>query len=311
MNRRTAMIATGAALASAALPPAPALAQGASGSHRVPVGALEAFVVTDGFNVRPDATQGLVVNATPAQVTAAMQAAGMTPPSMQNPYNITAVKTPRGVVLVDAGTGGIAGPQSGRVPANLRAIGIEPAQVTLIIHTHFHGDHIGGLTDAQGVAQFPNAEIAVPEGEWAYWMDEGEASRAPEGRRPAFANARRRFAPYMAKVRRFAPGATIAPGFTAVASNGHAPGHTSILVADGATQLLVIGDAITTPAFFLPNPEWYPGFDMDPAMAVATRRALLDRAAADRLQIVGYHFPMPATGRVERSGSGFRLVPAA
>ncbi len=103
----------------------------------------------------------------------------------------------------------------------------------------------------------------------------------------------------------------MAPGITAVASNGHSPGHTSFLVADGSAQLLVIGDAVTTPALFMANPEWYPVFDMDPAKAIATRRAMLDRAATDRIQVVGYHFPFPATGRVERAALGYRLVPAA
>jgi len=103
----------------------------------------------------------------------------------------------------------------------------------------------------------------------------------------------------------------VAPGITAVASNGHSPGHTSFLVADGSAQLLVIGDAVTTPALFMANPEWYPVFDMDPAKAIATRRAMLDRAATDRIQVVGYHFPFPATGRVERAALGYRLVPAA
>jgi glyoxylase-like metal-dependent hydrolase (beta-lactamase superfamily II) len=149
------------------------------------------------------------------------------------------------------------------------------------------------------------------EREWVFWNDAGEESRATEARRPGFANVRRRFAPYQARITRFAAEAEVAPGIRAVATNGHSPGHTSFLIADGSAQTLVIGDAITTPAFFMVNPDWFPMFDMDPTMAVETRKRLLDRAATDRIQVVGYHFDMPATGRVERAGTGYRLVPAA
>lgn len=301
---RRAALAAGAGLA---LAPRLANAQQAGPAfHRVQVGGLETFVVTDGFVMRADATQGLVVNAQPAQAAAALQAAGIQGTAIQNPFNVTVVRTPAGLVMLDAGRGAA----DSRLVANLRAAGLDPAQVTTIVHTHFHGDHIGGLASNEGAANFPNARVLVPEREWNFWTDAGEESRAPEGRRPGFALVRRRFAAYEGKVERFAPGAQVAPGVTAVASNGHSPGHTSFLVADGSAQLLVIGDAITTPAFFMFNPEWYPIFDMDPPAAVATRKALLDRAATDRIPIVGYHFDMPATGRVERAGSGYRLVPA-
>lgn len=298
------ILRAGAAVAQGAAPPVvgPAF-------HRFRVGALTVTVVTDGSNVRGDVRQGLVVNASGEQVTTAMQAAGIPGTAMRNPYNVTFVETPRGLVAFDVGTGGV-GAETGALPANMRAAGLDPAQVTLIVHTHFHGDHIGGLATNEGAALFPQARIAVPEREWAFWTDAGEESRAAEGRRPGFALVRRRFAPYAARIERFAPGAEVAPGIHAVATNGHSPGHTSYLIADGREQVLVIGDAVTTPAFFMANPSWYPVFDMDPTMAVETRQRLLDRAATERMPVIGYHFDMPATGRVERAGTGYRLVPS-
>jgi glyoxylase-like metal-dependent hydrolase (beta-lactamase superfamily II) len=279
--------------------------------HRFDVGALKVTVVTDGTNVRADATQGLVVNATPEQVRGAMTAAGIAGPAMRNPFNVTFVETPRGLVALDVGTGGAPGSGIGVLRDNMRAAGLDPARVVLIAHTHFHGDHIGGLTANDGAALFPQAAVAVPEREWAFWNDAGEESRATEARRPGFANVRRRFAPYLERVTRFAPEAEVAPGIRAVATNGHSPGHTSFLISDGTAQALVIGDAITTPAFFMVNPDWLPMSDMDTAMAAETRKRLLDRAATERMLVVGYHFDMPATGRVERAGTGYRLVPAA
>ena len=308
MIDRRSLLAAGTA---AALVPRLAVAQAdLPKTHRVAVGGRELFVVSDGWNAQADVTRGAVVNAAPEQVMAALQAAGMTGPGMANPYNVTVLRTPQGLVMLDAGTGGAGGPQTGALLANMRAAGLGPADVTLILHTHFHGDHIGGLQAADGSQVYPNARILVPEREWSFWNDPAEESRATEVRRPGFANVRRRFAPYQGKISTFAPGAEVAPGVAAVPTPGHSPGHTSFLISDGNAQVLILGDCVLAPALFVANPEWIPGFDMDAQTALGTRRRILDRAAADRIPVVGYHFPMPATGRVERAGSGYRLVPA-
>ncbi|WP_426954382.1 MBL fold metallo-hydrolase [Muricoccus radiodurans] len=310
-HRRDILLGAAAAAALPKLAPAQGTAAPGLGFHKVQLGNTAITVVNDGVVELPNVTQGLVTNAAPDAVSAALAAAGTPGPGMRNTFNQTVVSTRDGLVLIDVGFGPQGGPPgTGRMLDHIRAAGLDPANIRTVVFTHFHGDHIGGLLDAQGNAAFPNAAIKVPEGEWAFWLDEGEASRAPEARRPAFANARRRFAPYAARVERFRPGAEVAPGVTSIPTFGHSPGHASFLVSEGREQLLVIGDAVNTPALFMANPEWVPVFDMDPATAVATRRALLDRAAAERMPVVGYHFPMPATGRVERAGTGYRLVPS-
>jgi glyoxylase-like metal-dependent hydrolase (beta-lactamase superfamily II) len=285
----------------AAQPPAPRF-------HAMQVGTLPVVVVSDGAVPR-DMTQNVVPNATAEQITAALTAGGMPAPTIPNPFHQTVVRTRAGVVLFDTGFGQGAPAGLGQRPAAMRAAGIDPAGVAIVVFTHFHGDHIGGLIAPDGSPAFPNAAIKVPAQEWAFWTDEGAASRAPEAQRPGFEQVRRRFAPYEARVERFSAGAEVAPGVTAVPTPGHTPGHTSFLIADGGAQCLVIGDAVLTPALFMANPEWTPAFDMDRTRAVETRKALLDRAAAERLTVIGYHFPFPATGRVERAGTGYRLVP--
>ena len=156
-----------AASTAAALAPRFAVAQAdLPNIHRMTVGSREVLVVADGWNTRADVTRGAVANASPEQVTAALQAAGMTGPGMTNPYNVTVLRTPQGLVMVDVGTGGTGGPQTGALLANMRAAGLDPADVTLILHTHFHGDHIGGLQAADGGQAYPNARILVPEREW-------------------------------------------------------------------------------------------------------------------------------------------------
>ncbi|WP_237216873.1 MBL fold metallo-hydrolase, partial [Falsiroseomonas oryziterrae] len=273
--------------------------------HRTRVGALEVTVVNDGAAWRPDATGGFVLNAQPDEVRQVLAAQGITNPILPNSWNVTLVRTGGQNVLIDTGRGG-----PGQVAANLRAAGVDPAQVNLVVITHFHLDHIGGLVTADGSATYPNARIAVPDREWAFWTDAGEESRASEARRPGFAGVRRVFAPYADRVVRLAPDSQAAPGITSVPTTGHSPGHTGYLIADGGQQLMVIGDVATSPELFLPRPDWFPGFDMDPPAAVTTRQRLFDRLATDRIPFVGYHFPMPGVGRVERAGTGFRFVAA-
>lgn len=307
MHRRDLML--GAAAAAASLPvlghaqTAPAAPQ----FHRMQVGTVAVTIVHDGALSR-DVGQNFVANATPEQVRAALAAVGTAGTTIQNPYNQTVVQTRAGIVLIDAGFGQGAPAGLAQRTAAMRAAGIDPAAVAMVVFTHFHGDHIGGLIGPDGQPAFPNAMIKVPEREWVFWNDAGEESRAAENRRPGFAQVRQRFAPYAARVERFNPGAEVAPGITAIDTAGHSPGHVSFLIADGSAQCLVIGDAVITPGVFLANPEWYPIFDMDPTRAVATRKALLERAATERMPVIGYHFPMPATGRVERAGTGYRLV---
>jgi len=320
MLRRTTFLGAAAALAAPVfLRATPAAAQAATspaataqapGFYRIKVGAFTATIVHDGFFNFPNAGANFVRNAPQAAVETAMREGGLDPAAMRVPFNITFVETPRGLIAFDTGTGGQMAPTAGNLTANMAAAGLDPARVTQVVFTHFHPDHISGLTRADNSVVFPNAEILVPAPEWAFWMDDAAMSRAPEGQRGVFMGARRRFGPYAGKIRQIASDAEVAPGIRAVATPGHTPGHTSYLVADGADQLLVLGDVTNRPEVNLRNPDWHVVFDMDAALAATNRRALFDRLAADRIRTVGYHWPFPANGYVVKAGEGYRFAPA-
>lgn len=227
---------------------------------------------------------------------------------LPTPFNITVVNTGRNLVLFDAGNGTAGRPTARFMLDNMRASGIEPAQIDTVAISHFHGDHITGLTTTQGQPMFANARLLAPEPEWNHWMDDATMSRAPQAAQGGFQNARRQFGAYSGKVERFAPGGELVPGVTSIAAPGHTPGHTVFRIASGSAQLLVTGDAVIS-SLFLHNPDWHPAADTDGPLASASRRRLLDMAAADRIPITAYHLAFPSANHVVRRGNGFDRVP--
>ena len=285
----------------------------APGFYRFKVGAWTITTVHDGFFSRP--VEGFVRNAPVAEVQAILAENFMSTTALPIPFTITFAQKDATLVVFDAGNGVTpAANTNGKMFANMAAAGIDPARVTHVIQSHFHGDHINGLLTPTSTAAFPNAEVIVPATEWAWWSEASNESRSPEGQRPSFANVPRRFAPYAGKIRQIAAGAEVIPGITSIAAYGHTPGHTIYRVADGNEQMIFVSDLTNRPEFMMRRPEWQIVFDFDGEAAAATRRRVLDMVATDRVRITGYHFPFPANGYVARHVSGgvqgFIFVPA-
>ncbi len=317
LSRRT-MIASTAGLATAAAGPAvaqapttaatpPASVAQAPGFYRYKVGDIEITAVHDGFANRP--LDGLIRNAEIGDVRKAMAEAFLPETTLPITFTTLVVRSGGKTIVIDTGNGDVGAPTTGRMAANFRAAGFDPASVDTVIISHFHGDHINGLRLKDGTAVFPKAEVKVPEAEWAYWMDDAKMSAAPEAMKGAFAGVRRVFGPMAKDVARYEPGKEVAPGITAVAAAGHTPGHTAFAIASGGKTFMLVSDITNHPALFVRNPNWAAVFDMDAEMARQTRVRILDMAAADRVQVGFYHAPFPATGHILKDGPGFRFVP--
>ncbi|MEM7024231.1 MAG: MBL fold metallo-hydrolase [Pseudomonadota bacterium] len=212
-------------------------------------------------------------------------------------------------ILIDPGTGGQWVPTAGTMPQNLRAAGFAPEAVDTILISHFHPDHIFGLMAPDSDAQvFPDAEIMVPEAEYAFWTDPATRSRLPEVWHPLVDRIQRTF-PHWSNVRRFDGDVELVPGVRGLCTPGHTPGHTSFHVSSGPAELIVAGDVAITPALFVANPDWHVVFDANPDRAEQTRRRLLDRVTTDGIAIAGYHFGFPNVGRMSKSADGYRFEP--
>ena len=313
-TRRTLLAGTTAALALAAVPGAALAksvvdAQQAPGFYRFKLGDITMTVVNDGARSFP-MPDGFVKNASKDEALGAAAAAYMPAGQVTIPFNPVVIDTGGKLVLFDTGNGPVPNAPVGKLLANLKAAGIEAGDIDTIVVSHMHPDHINGLKTADGRLAFANAQVMVSAPDWAFWMSEENAAKAASPlAKGYFANAKKIMGDMGDRVARYDAGKEVAPGVTAVEAFGHTPGHMAFAVASGGKSLLVQSDVTNIPAFFLRNPDWHVAFDNDPAMAQATRHKIYDMASAEKMPVIGYHFPFPSTGHVEKNGAGYRLVP--
>jgi glyoxylase-like metal-dependent hydrolase (beta-lactamase superfamily II) len=317
LSRRALLAGTAAAAATATvgLPSTPARAAApmagkqAPGFYRYKVGNYEITAIYDGVWM-PDIAPGLFRNFSVADAQKTLADQFQRTDKMVVPFTPLVVNTGSKLVLLDTGTNGRFVPTASSFMDNLMAAGFDPKQVDTIVISHFHGDHINGIRTKDEQIAFPNAEIMVPAPEWAFWMDDAKMNAAPQAMKGAFANARRVFGSIAGKVARYDPGKEVAPGITSIAAYGHTPGHTAFAIASGNQSMMTVVDTTNNAYLFVRHPEWQVSFDVDGNMAVETRKRLLDRAAADKMLVGGYHWPFPAVGYITKEGSGYRLNPA-
>lgn len=293
---------------------APMAGKQAPGFYRYKLGDFEVTVVTDGMSTSP-LSDGYIANQPKTAVNTALDADFLEKDKVTHPFTPVVVNTGSKLIAIDTGLGLGTFAQSkgalGQYHNNLQAAGIDRNAVDTVIISHFHSDHINGLVGPDNKPAFPNAEVMVPAVEWAFWSDESNTSKLPEVARPQMGNVKRVFGVLGNKVTQYQAGKEIVPGFTTVASYGHTPGHTSHVVASGNAKLLVQADVTAGAAtLFVRNPDWQFVWDTDKAMAVETRKRIYDMAAAERMLVHGYHFAFPSLVHIEKSGSGYRLVPA-
>lgn len=272
--------------------------------HKFKVGSAEVTTIFDGQIFR-DHADNFFRNVTVDQTKAALKAAGMPDDRVPNTYTITVVKLGDRTYMFDSGGGGQV-PGTGRLADNLKAAGIDAAKLNGIIVTHFHPDHIFGLLTKENGQVFGNTEIMVPEAEYKFWADPATVDKLPEAAK-GLARRIQSTMPTWKNLKQVAANADAAPGIKAVPTPGHTAGHTSYQVG----QLLVLGDVTNIPPFNVRNPGWHIMFDANPQLAETNRRAIFDRAIADKLTCTGYHWGMPGAGTLAKDGNSYVMSPVA
>ena len=303
LSRRAALQGLGALGLGAALPltaaarPGPSRPHHTASAHSFPLGEATVTVVRDTGFALPLSAVG--TNVAPEAVAALLDEYGL--PGDGVPTDVSQLVIDAGGVrtLVDAGTG------RGHLVSTMGALGMAPGSVDRVVVSHFHGDHVGGVS-TDGAPTFPNASVHFPAPELAF-LDGYDGD--PEGVADAVGGAVAALAPVRNRLETYADGDELAPGLRAVAAHGHTPGHMAFTLASGDARLMIVSDAVAHPVAFFRYPEWLFGFDMISDETVATRRRLLGTAAEERPPFFASHLPFPGVGRVSRDGGGFRYTP--
>ena len=299
MLSRRALLASTAATLALGLPAA------AAPPYRFKHGEFEIFVVSDGHLVLP--TSFLAPDAPPAERAALLKAAGQDAEQYQSPTNVTLVRKGSELILIDAGSGDRFMPTAGKLFDNLKNAGIDQASITKVVLTHGHPDHLWGALDDLDDLVLPNATYYVGATEWEFWHGDNATRGLPAERAGFVTGARRRFDAIKSRVKMVKPGEDIVTGLRVVDTAGHTQGHVSLEVA-GGEGLIVGSDVLTHPLISFAHPEWRTTADHVPDQGVTTRKKLLDRLAADKSKLIGFHLPYPGVGRVERKNSAYQFV---
>lgn len=284
-----------------ALAQAPKASTQVPGYYRITVGQFEITALHDGGI---ELKTSLLKTVTPPDLDRLLARKFVGNPVMQGTVNAYLINTGEHLILIDTGAGTHFGPNLGALLANLRAAGYEPDQVDMVLLTHMHFDHIGGLINEDEEPTFPDATVWVAQTENDYWLSEQIAATMPKERQQFFELAREVAELYPAeeKWRTFNAEIVLVPGVRAIMADGHTPGHTAFVIESEGQKLMIWGDIVHAHAVQFARPEVSIEFDVDQQRAVATRKALFQELAASSTLVAGMHLPFPGIGRVRAEG---------
>lgn len=269
-------------------------AQEASSTFTHKVGSFEVILLSEG---QQNGKSSILIGATPEMLKECLPNG-----TFPNATNAFLAKTPDKNILVDAGLGK-------QLTDNLHKLGVAAVQVDIVLITHMHGDHIGGLLTGEKVV-FANAEIYIPQMEYDYWMSDEEMNRLPEERRGGFKNVRKVVEAYKERIHLFQPSEVgvksnaLFDGFYGFSAYGHTPGHTVYLLESNGEKLMIWGDLTHAMAIQMPYPQVAVTYDVNPEDAIASRARVLAYVSQNKIPIAGMHIAFPGMGIVSNTTNG-------
>ena len=282
-------------------------------TYHFKLGKFECIVVSDGTFAYPHPAQLLFANAAEKDLHHVLAEHSLDAKQWAeyvSPYPSLVIHTGRRWVLVDTGADGMA-PTTGKLIGNLRAEGIAPEDIDVVILTHAHPDHIGGNTDNEGRPAFRNARYVMWKAEWDFWTSDPDLSQMrvdAQIKQLVVTFAQKNLPPIQAQLDLIEQETEIVPGIHILPASGHTPGHMAVAISSQGEAMLCIADAAIHP-IHLEQLDWYSVFDLAPEQALASKRQLLDRVAVDKALVFAFHFPFPGLGHITKKGRGWQWLP--
>ena len=226
--------------------------------------------------------------------------------TIETNFNAFLIKTGDATLLVDAGPRDLFGDTCGFLGDALAEAGTGPDDITHLFLTHLHPDHIAGAITPEGAPVFTNAQVLIPETEVSFWNGSETFSDEMLGQWQQLAQAV--LNAYGGQTEQLRANADIVSGVTAIDMPGHTPGHSGFRVDDGNNSFAHVGDVVHAQSLQLANPEISIIFDVDQDTARNSRKRALDMVTTDDMTFSGGHILRPSIGKLERVGSGYRIV---
>lgn len=233
---------------------------------------------------------------------------GITGDAMMPDCNVTLLRSGDRTILFDVGSGQEFMPSAGKLLDAFDALGVDIYDVTDVVFTHAHPDHLWGVRDDFGDLMFPDANYHMGRAEWDYWTDEDTVNTIDEGRVTFAVGAKNRLEMLAEQINLFEDDQEILPGVLSRLTPGHTPGHMAFEVQMGSENIMIIGDSIVNHHIAFEKPSWPAGSDQNPDLGIETRLGLLDQLSATQTRLIGFHLPSGGLGRAERRGDGFVFV---
>lgn len=292
---------------SPALAKAPMLGINRPVVYRFKLGAFEITNILDGVIARPPHPI-FGQNQTKETVEALARSQLLSPAKMEVPFVVSLVNTGNELVLFDTGGGAARrSPTNGQLRNRLSDAGYTPEQIDIVVITHGHPDHIGGLME-DGKPAFPNARYVFGETEFDAWKNNKGIPEKRAKNRDLFLKT---VVPLADKATFIKPGQSVVSGIDAIDAFGHTPGMLAYNIESNGKRLMLWADVTNHFAFSLMKPEWHVVFDHDKDKAIAARKNILSEVASAKIPAIGYHMPFPSVGYVEQANDSFRWVPVS
>lgn len=233
---------------------------------------------------------------------------GITGDTMTPDCNVTLLRTGDRTILFDVGSGQEFMPSAGKLLDAFDTLGVDIYDVTDVVFTHAHPDHLWGVRDDFGDLMFPDAAYHMGRAEWDYWRDPDTVSTIDEGRVTFAVGAQNRLELLADQINLFEDDQEILPGVLSRLTPGHTPGHMAFEIQMGSENVMIVGDSIVNHHIAFEEPSWLSGSDQDPELGVQTRLGLLDQLSTSQMRLIGFHLPGGGVGRAARHGDGFVFV---